>query len=143
MDSFDREQYLQQLREYYSGDRDRIDQFLEDMSDSLDCYLKEHPAADASEIYARFGDPEELKKQQELVRSESHTQRKRNVIRIAVAAICAVSILALGIFVRPGWEQIINSKGYTVLEEQESEEDQPLPDPIETPSSTPVFYLNE
>lgn len=47
MDSFDREQYLQQLREYYSGDRDRIDQFLEDMSDSLDCYLKEHPAADA------------------------------------------------------------------------------------------------
>lgn len=41
MDSFDREQYLQQLREYYSGDRDRIDQFLEDMSDSLDCYLKE------------------------------------------------------------------------------------------------------
>ena len=77
MDSFDREQYLQQLREYYSGDRDRIDQFLEDMSDSLDCYLKEHPAADASEIYARFGDPEELKKQQELVRSESHTQRKK------------------------------------------------------------------
>lgn len=111
MDSFDREQYLQQLREYYSGDRDRIDQFLEDMSDSLDCYLKEHPAADASEIYARFGDPEELKKQQELVRSESHAQRKRNVIRIAVAAICAVSILALGIFVRLGWEQIINSKG--------------------------------
>lgn len=81
MDSFDREQYLQQLREYYSGDRDRIDQFLEDMSDSLDCYLKEHPAADAPEIYARFGDPEELKKQQELVRSESHAQRKRNVIR--------------------------------------------------------------
>lgn len=102
MDSFDREQYLQQLREYYSGDRDRIDQFLEDMSDSLDCYLKEHPAADASEIYARFGDPEELKKQQELMRSESHAQRKRNVIRIAVAAICAVSILALGIFVRLG-----------------------------------------
>lgn len=120
-----------------------FDQFLEDMSDSLDCYLKEHPAADASEIYARFGDPEELKKQQELMRSESHAQRKRNVIRIAVAAICAVSILALGIFVRLGWEQIINSKGYTVLEEQESEEDQPLPDPIETPSSTPVFYLNE
>lgn len=77
MDSFDREQYLQQLREYYSGDRDRIDQFLEDMSDSLDCYLKEHPAADASEIYARFGDPEELKKQQELVRSESHTQTEK------------------------------------------------------------------
>ena len=77
------------------------------------------------------------------MRSESHTQRKRNVIRIAVAAICAVSILALGIFVRLGWEQIINSKGYTVLEEQESEEDQTLPDPIETPSSTPVFYLNE
>lgn len=40
MDSFDREQYLQQLREYYSGDRDRIDQFLEDMSDSLWSYVK-------------------------------------------------------------------------------------------------------
>ena len=57
MDSFDREQYLQQLREYYSGDRDRIDQFLEDMSDSLDCYLKEHPDA---ELEAAFSVPDSV-----------------------------------------------------------------------------------
>lgn len=138
MDSFDREQYLQQLREYYSGDRDRIDQFLEDMSDSLDCYLKEHPAADAPEIYARFGDPEELKKQQDLVRSESHAQRKRNVIRIAVAAICAVSILALVIFVRLGLRQLSDTKGHAEIELQDNSDST-----IETPSSTPVFYLNE
>lgn len=138
MDSFNREQYLQQLREYYSGDRDRIDQFLEDMSDSLDCYLKEHPAADASEIYARFGDPEELKKQQELARSESHAQRKRNVIRIAVAAICAVSILALGMFFHFGHDRISDSKGHATIEIQDNSDST-----IEAPSSTPVFYLNE
>lgn len=139
MDSFNREQYLQQLREYYSGDRDRIDQFLEDMSDSLDCYLKEHPAADASEIYARFGDPEELKKQQELARSESHAQRKRNVIRIAVTAICAVSILALGVFIGLGWHQWNESNGHIKSNIHESHS----PESDELPSSTPVFYLNE
>lgn len=43
MDSFDREQYLKELRMYYSGDRDDIEKFLEEMSESLDCYLEANP----------------------------------------------------------------------------------------------------
>ena len=50
MNSFNREQYLKQLRMYYSGDRNDTEQFLEEMSDSLDCYLKEHPSATTVEI---------------------------------------------------------------------------------------------
>lgn len=72
------------------------------------------------------------------MRSESHTQRKRNVIRIAVAAICAVSILALGIFVRLGLRQLSDTKGHAEIELQDNSDST-----IETPSSTPVFYLNE
>lgn len=34
MNSFNREQYLKQLRMYYSGDRNDTEQFLEEMSDS-------------------------------------------------------------------------------------------------------------
>ena len=54
MNSFNREQYLKQLRMYYSGDRNDTEQFLEEMSDSLDCYLKEHPSATAAEIFSSF-----------------------------------------------------------------------------------------
>ena len=55
MDSFDREHYLKELRMYYSGDRDDIEKFLEEMSESLDCYLEANPSATTAEIFKHFG----------------------------------------------------------------------------------------
>lgn len=99
MNSFDREEYLEQLRMYYSGDRDDTEQFLEDMRDSLDCYLKDHPSATPAEIFQYFGHPKELQEQYEDAIIRRQSKRKQIFSRILIILICAVSFMALGAFI--------------------------------------------
>jgi hypothetical protein len=101
MESFDRELYLKQLEMYYSGDSDCLEQFLLDMSDSLDCYLEEHPAAAAEDIYHHFGHPEELRAEYEAAKQQCQLHQKQNTKR-KVFLLCFVASLAAGILCLAG-----------------------------------------
>lgn len=99
MNSFNREQYLKQLRMYYSGDRNDTEQFLEEMSDSLDCYLKEHPSATTVEIFHHFGHPKELEEQYEEAVAAQHREHKKQFSKTVIIAIFAACLLIWGAFI--------------------------------------------
>ena len=106
MNSFNREQYLKQLRMYYSGDRNDTEQFLEEMSDSLDCYLKEHPSATTAEIFQHFGHPKELEEQYEEAVAAQHLEHKKQFFKTVIIAIFAACLLILGAFILHSCEML-------------------------------------
>lgn len=114
MNSFNREQYLKQLRMYYSGDRNDTEQFLEEMSDSLDCYLKEHPSATTAEIFHHFGHPKELEEQYEEAVSAQHREHKKQFFKTVIIAIFAACLLILGAFILHSCEILNEVNGHAV-----------------------------
>lgn len=139
MKSFDPEQYLEQLRKYYSGDRENLDQFLQDMNDSLNCYLQEHPNAEREEIYQHFGHPDELRENYEATRQEQKLKKRKRAKLLLIAALVLAAVLGLGSSICWGYQQIIDANGHDEIKLYISPENETLP-PIETPSVTPVFY---
>jgi hypothetical protein len=116
MESFDREQYLEQLRVYYSGDRDSLEQFLLDMGDSLDCYLEEYPNASAEEIYQRFGHPEEFRAAYEAGKQECRLHRKDILKRIRNTVLLVVGVLFLVCVLYYGYHEINDALGNDTLD---------------------------
>lgn len=142
MNSFDREQYLKQLRMYYSGDRDDTEQFLEDMSDSLDCYLEEHPSATVAEIFQHFGHPKELEEQYEEAILMQRSRKKRFFTKILISMIFISCILVLGAFIIHGHHIITEVNGHAniILEEETPSNSGP---PVNTSSPNPQFHIIE
>lgn len=132
MNSFDREQYLKQLRMYYSGDRDDTEQFLEDMSDSLDCYLEEHPSATVAEIFQHFGHPKELEEQYEEAILMQRSRKKRFFTKILISMIFISCILVLGAFIIHSHNVMVEVNGHAniILKEE-------APSSLSTPDITP------
>lgn len=143
MNSFNREQYLKQLRMYYSGDRNDMEQFLEDMSDSLDCYLEEHPSATPAEIFQHFGHPKELEEQYEKAVSKRRSKLKRILSKLMIILICLACISALIAFFIHSRDFIAEVNGHAdvILKEYNTSSDTPMP--IGSPSPKTEFYLNE
>ena len=142
MNSFNREQYLKQLRMYYSGDRDDTEQFLEDMSDSLDCYLEEHPSATVAEIFQHFGHPKELEEQYEEAILMQRSRKKQLLLKTLIIIICTVSILILGAFIIHSHQIMTEVNGHAkiILEDSSSEDNI---NPHDSPTSKHVFYIKE
>lgn len=141
MNSFDREEYLEQLRMYYSGDRDDTEQFLEDMRDSLDCYLKDHPSATPAEIFQYFGHPKELQEQYENAIIRRQSKRKQIFSRILIVLICAVCLMALGAFIIHSRHVLneVNGHADVILEEYPE-----VPNSSDTtPSPKPKYHIIE
>lgn len=141
MNSFDREEYLEQLRMYYSGDRDDTEQFLEDMRDSLDCYLKDHPSATPAEIFQYFGHPKELQEQYEDAIIRRQSKRKQIFSRILIILICAVCFMALGAFIIHSRHVLneVNGHADVILEEYPE-----VPNSSgTTPSPKPKYHIIE
>lgn len=145
MNAFDREQYLKQLRMYYSGDRESTEQFLEDMSDSLDCYLMEHPSASAIEIFAHFGHPRELMDNYEDALQKQYAKRKKYCFRIAAILICSLFVIAVGIFLVYGHRQLteVNGHGEIKLETYTIDTTDAPNISSDTPSSNPYVRISE
>lgn len=145
MNAFDREQYLKQLRMYYSGDRESTEQFLEDMSDSLDCYLMEHPSASAIEIFAHFGHPRELMDNYKDAMQKQYAKRKKYCFRIAAILICSLFVIAVGIFLAFGHRQLTEANGHgeiTLETYTIDTTDAPI-NSSDTPSSKPHIRISE
>lgn len=141
MNSFDREQYLKQLRMYYAGDRDDIEQFLEDMSDSLDCYLKDYPSATVAEIFRHFGHPKELQEQYEEAVYKQHSRRKKLLLRILTVLVCTACILIFGAFVIHSHNVFIEVHGHANIFLEEADPDNTIAPT--TPSSNSFFHIKE
>lgn len=142
MDSFNREQYLEQLRMYYSGDRDDTEKFLEEMGESLDCYLETNPAATTAEIFKHFGHPRELQEQYEQSLWVQHHQKERTGIRVAIVVICAACLLLLTDFLIYSYDKFreVNGHGEITLHIIET----PKPNtPSQTPPPVSIFYIKE
>ncbi len=142
MDSFDREQYLKELRMYYSGDRDDIEKFLEEVSESLDCYLEANPSATTAEIFKHFGHPRELQRQYEQAIWKHYQKRKQDRIRIAIVMACIISVTILGFFIFYKSGFFIEANGYGVETLRETEIFD-TPSPIESDHPISHFYLRE
>lgn len=145
MNAFDREQYLKQLRMYYSGDRESTEQFLEDMSDSLDCYLMEHPSASAIEIFAHFGHPRELMDNYEDALQKQYAKRKKYCFRIVAILICSLFVIAVGIFLVYGHRQLteVNGHGEIKLETYTIDTTDAPKDPLSAPTSESFIHKTE
>ena len=145
MNSFNREQYLKQLRMYYSGDRNDTEQFLEEMSDSLDCYLKEHPSATTMEIFHHFGHPKELEEQYEEAVAAQHREHKKKFFKTVIIAIFAACLLILGAFILHSCEILneVNGHSEVILKEKEIKNEKPdNPSPsIILPSDKPQIRI--
>lgn len=145
MNSFNREQYLKQLRMYYSGDRNDTEQFLEEMSDSLDCYLKEHPSATTVEIFHHFGHPKELEEQYEEAVAAQHKEHKKKFFKTVIIAIFAACLLILGAFILHSCEILneVNGHSEVILKEKEIKNEKPdNPSPsIILPSDKPQIRI--
>lgn len=145
MNSFNREQYLKQLRMYYSGDRNDTEQFLEEMSDSLDCYLKEHPSATTAEIFHHFGHPKELEEQYEEAVAAQHREHKKQFSKTVIIAIFATCLLILGAFILHSCEILNEVNGYAevIIKEKEIKNEKPdNPSPsIILPSDNPQIRI--
>jgi hypothetical protein len=145
MESFDRELYLEQLRMYYSGDRDSLEQFIMDMTDSLDCYLEEHPTASTKDIYQHFAHPEELRAECETVRQQRRWHRRRNrqyqlshfclVFFVLIIAFCLTGILYYG------YQQYADAMGKANYSFYHSTPNQTVV-PAETPQITPITHTD-
>lgn len=145
MNSFNREQYLKQLRMYYSGDRNDTEQFLEEMSDSLDCYLKEHPSATTAEIFHHFGHPKELEEQYEEAVAAQHREHKKQFSKTVIIAIFAACLLILGAFILHSCEILneVNGHSEVIIKEKEIKNEKPdNPSPsIILPSDNPQIRI--
>lgn len=145
MNSFNREQYLKQLRIYYSGDRNDTEQFLEEMSDSLDCYLKEHPSATTVEIFHHFGHPKELEEQYEEAVAAQHREHKKQFSKTVIIAIFAACLLILGAFILHSCEMLneVNGHAEVIIKEKEIKNEKPdNPSPsIILPSDNPQIRI--
>lgn len=145
MNSFNREQYLKQLRMYYPGDRNDTEQFLEEMSDSLDCYLKEHPSATTMEIFHHFGHPKELEEQYEEAVAAQHKEHKKKFFKTVIIAIFAACLLILGAFILHSCEILneVNGHSEVILKEKEIKNEKPdNPSPsIILPSDKPQIRI--
>ncbi len=145
MNSFNREQYLKQLRMYYSGDRNDTEQFLEEMSDSLDCYLKEHPSATTVEIFHHFGHPKELEEQYEEAVAAQHREHKKQFSKTVIIAIFAACLLILGAFILHSCEMLneVNGHAEVIIKEKEIKNEKPdNPSPsIILPSDNPQIRI--
>lgn len=145
MNSFNREQYLKQLRMYYSGDRNDTEQFLEEMSDSLDCYLKEHPSATTAEIFHHFGHPKELEEQYEEAVAAQHREHKKQFSKTVIIAIFAACLLILGAFILHSCEMLneVNGHAEVIIKEKEIKNEKPdNPSPsIILPSDNPQIRI--
>mgnify|MGYP000914956296 FL=1 len=145
MNAFNREQYLKQLRMYYSGDRNDTEQFLEEMSDSLDCYLKEHPSATTVEIFHHFGHPKELEEQYEEAVAAQHKEHKKQFSKTVIIAIFAACLLILGAFILHSCEILneVNGHSEVILKEKEIKNEKPdNPSPsIILPSDNPQIRI--
>lgn len=145
MNSFNREQYLKQLRMYYSGDRNDTEQFLEEMSDSLDCYLKEHPSATTAEIFHHFGHPKELEEQYEEAVAAQHREHKKQFSKTVIIAIFATCLLILGAFILHSCEILneVNGHAEVIIKEKEIKNEKPdNPSPsIILPSDNPQIRI--
>lgn len=145
MNSFNREQYLKQLRMYYSGDRNDTEQFLEEMSDSLDCYLKEHPSATTAEIFHHFGHPKELEEQYEEAVAAQHKEHKKKFFKTVIIAIFAACLLILGAFILHSCEMLneVNGHAEVIIKEKEIKNEKPdNPSPsIILPSDNPQIRI--
>ncbi len=145
MNSFNREQYLKQLRMYYSGDRNDTEQFLEEMSDSLDCYLKEHPSATTAEIFHHFGHPKELEEQYEEAVAAQHREHKKQFSKTVIIAIFAACLLILGAFILHSCEILneVNGHAEVIIKEKEIKNEKPdNPSPsIILPSDNPQIRI--
>lgn len=142
MNSFNREQYLKQLRMYYSGDRNNVEQFLEDMSDSLDCYLEEHPSATPVEIFQHFGHPKELEEQYEEAVYNQHSRRKKYFRKLLIILICVTCLGSLGIFFMRAHHLLNEVNGHADIILEESDSDSSAI-PAKSPSPDPGFHLKE
>lgn len=145
MNAFNREQYLKQLRMYYSGDRNDTEQFLEEMSDSLDCYLKEHPSATTVEIFHHFGHPKELEEQYEEAVAAQHREHKKQFSKTVIIAIFAACLLILGAFILHSCEMLneVNGHAEVIIKEKEIKNEKPdNPSPsIILPSDNPQIRI--
>lgn len=142
MDSFDREQYLKELRMYYSGDRDDIEKILEEMSESLDCYLEANPSATTAEIFKHFGHPRELQEQYERSLWLQHHQKGRTGIKTAIVIVCVVCLLFLVNFLIYSYNQFREANGHAEVILEESPVDSTItPDSSAPPK--PNFYFSE
>lgn len=145
MNAFNREQYLKQLRMYYSGDRNDTEQFLEEMSDSLDCYLKEHPSATTMEIFHHFGHPKELEEQYEEAVAAQHKEHKKKFFKTVIIAIFAACLLILGAFILHSCEILneVNGHSEVIIKEKEIKNEKPdNPSPsIILPSDNPQIRI--
>lgn len=145
MNSFNREQYLKQLRMYYSGDRNDTEQFLEEMSDSLDCYLKEHPSATTAEIFHHFGHPKELEEQYEEAVAAQLREHKKQFSKTVIIAIFAACLLILGAFILHSCEILneVNGHAEVIIKEKEIKNEKPdNPSPsIILPSDNPQIRI--
>lgn len=140
MNSFDREQYLKQLRMYYSGDRDDTEQFLEDMSDSLDCYLEEHPSATVAEIFQHFGHPKELEEQYEEAILMQRSRKKQHFKKILIILVFSVCLWVLGAFIVRTHHLITEVNGHANIILEESDPDTSY-SPDVSPSPNSGFHI--
>lgn len=111
MTAFNKDQYLEQLQMYYSGEEQDREQFLHDMEDSLDCYLSEHPDAAEDEIYQLLGHPDELRQEFQQKQDQMQITRREHTRKSLIAAFLIAAIITLGCFTHLAYKQIVDSSG--------------------------------
>lgn len=121
---FNKDQYLEQLQMYYSGEEQDREQFLHDMEDSLDCYLAEHTDASEDEIYQLLGHPDELRQEYQQKQDQIKANRKERTKKSMIAAFLIAAIIALGCFTHYAYTQIYDSSGEGKISTRISDENE-------------------
>lgn len=124
MAAFNKDQYLEQLQTYYSGEEQYQEQFLHDMEDSLDCYLANHPDASEDEIYQIMGHPDELRQKYQQKQDQIKTERKERNKKSMIAAFLIIAVIALGYFSHIAYKQIVDGFGRAEISTYISDENE-------------------
>ena len=141
MATFNKDQYLEQLQMYYSGEEQYREQFLHDMEDSLDCYLANHPDAAEDDIYQLLGHPDELRQEYQKKQDQMRLNRKEHTRKTLIAAFLIVAIIALGCFTHLAYEQVVDGSGTGEISTYISDEDG-TPPPAVTNRPKPIQQMD-
>lgn len=138
LETFNREQFLKLWQRYYSGDRKNRERFLQDMEDSLDCYLEDHPEAAWEEVCQRFGSPEELRQEYELMRAQRRRALKICASGALIAVFFVIGVAVFGWFANCAYNQVLDGTGKATVDTYIYNENE-----ASLPAATPDCVPNE
>lgn len=141
MATFNKNQYLEQLQMYYSGEEQDREQFLHDMEDSMDCYLADHPDAAEDEIYQLLGHPDELRQEYQQKQEQMQINRREHTRKALIAAFLTAALITLGCFTHHAYQQIVDGSGEGKISTYIGEEDK-TPPPVMTDFPEPIWQTD-